>query len=303
MRALIVGCGYVGLPLGQALIQAGHQVSGLRRSASSTEELQRAGLTPIIADVTRRADLDRIPDTFDWVINTVASSGGGVEDYRAVYLQGTRCLIDWLSQRAPQKYVYTSSTSVYAQTDGSTVTEESPTEPSSETSRVLVETEQELLRTAREKNFPAIILRVAGIYGPERGHPFKQYLRGEARITGDGSRLMNMIHRDDVVRAILAALDRGRPGEIYNAADEEPVTQGDFFTWLAAQLDGPLPQLTPEPEDAARKRGLTQKRVSNFKLRHELGCELKYPTFRQGYAAEMARLEASGKLRRHGCGK
>ena len=60
MRVLIVGCGYVGLPLGQALVQAGHQVSGLRRSASSTGELRSAGLTPIIADITRRAELDGI---------------------------------------------------------------------------------------------------------------------------------------------------------------------------------------------------------------------------------------------------
>ena len=303
VRALIVGCGYVGLPLGQALVQAGHQVSGLRRSASSAEELQRAGLNPIIADITRRADLDKISGAFDWIINTVASSGGGVEDYRAVYLRGTCCLIDWLSARPPQKYIHTSSTSVYAQTDGSTVTEESPAEPSSETSRVLVETERALLHAAREKNFPALILRVAGIYGPERGHPFKQYLRGEARISGDGSRLMNMIHRDDVVRAILAALERGRPGEIYNATDDEPVTQRNFFTWLASKLDGPLPSPAAEPEDAERKRGLAQKRVSNRKLRQELGCELKYPTFRQGYAAEMERLESSGKLLRRGCGK
>ncbi len=303
MRVLIVGCGYVGLPLGQALIQAGHQVSGLRRRAHAAEELHRAGITPIVADITRRTDLDGISGAFDWVINTVASSGGGAEDYRRVYLHGTRGLIDWLSTRPPQKYLYTSSTSVYAQTDGSMVTEESPTEPASETSRVLVETEQELLRVVVEKQFPALILRVAGIYGPDRGHAFKQYLRGEARISGDGSRLMNMIHRDDVVRAILAALERGGMGGIYNATDDEPVTQLDFFTWLAGKLGGPLPPPALEPEDAARKRGLTHKRVSNRRLRQELACELKHPTFRQGYAAELARLEASGNLRRPGCGK
>ena len=76
MRVLIVGCGYVGLPLGQALIQAGHQVSGLRRRAHAAEELHRAGITPIVADITRRTDLDGISGAFDWVINTVASSGG-----------------------------------------------------------------------------------------------------------------------------------------------------------------------------------------------------------------------------------
>ena len=123
-------------------------------------------------------------------------------------------MIDWLAGQAPQKYIYTSSTSVYAQTDGSIVTEECPAEPASETSQVLVETEQLLLSAAREKRFPAVILRVAGIYGPDRGHLFKQYLLGEARLSGDGSRYMNMIHRDDVVRAVVAALEQGQPGEI-----------------------------------------------------------------------------------------
>jgi nucleoside-diphosphate-sugar epimerase len=192
--------------------------------------------------------------------------------------------------------VYTSSTSVYAQTDGSTVTEESATEPLSETSRVLVETEQVLLRAAREQGFPAIVLRVAGIYGPGRGHLFQQYLRGEARLAGDGSRLINMIHRDDVVRAIIAALESGAPGEVYNVADDEQVTQRAFFGWLSEQMGRSLPPRASEEENARRKRGLTQKRVSNRKLREDLGCELKFPTFRQGYAAEIARLRAAGEL-------
>ena len=249
----------------------------------------------MIADITRRADLEKIPGTFDWVINTVSSTKGGVEEYRAVYLEATRQLIESFSARPPQKYLYTSSTSVYGQMDGSWVTEESPTEPAGETSRVLVETERLLMQAAQEKNFPAVILRVAGIYGPERGHLFQQYLRGEARLAGDGSRLINMIHRDDVVRAILAALEHGRAGRFYNVADDEPVTQCEFFTWLSGQLAGPMPPPASAEEDARRKRGLTQKRVSNRRLREELRCELIHPTFRQGYAAEIARWREAGQ--------
>ena len=291
MRVLILGCGYVGRPLGVALARAGHEVLGVRRDVAGAEELQAQGITPIIADITRREDLEKIPGPFDWVINTVSSTKGGVEEYRAVYLEATRHLIEWFSKRLPQKYLYTSSTSVYAQTDGSWVTEESPTEPPGDTSRVLVETEQLLLQATREKNFPAIILRVAGIYGPGRGHLFQQYLRGEARLAGDGSRLINMIHRDDVVRAAVAALERGQPGRIYNVADDEPVTQREFFTWLSHQLGKPMPPPATEEENARRKRGLTQKRVSNRRLREELRCELLHPTFREGYAGEIASLE------------
>jgi nucleoside-diphosphate-sugar epimerase len=305
MRVLIIGCGYVGLPLGVALARAGHEVFGVRRGAEGAEELRAHRLTPVIADITRRADLEKIPGPFDWVVNTVSSTKGGVEEYRAVYLEATRQIIEWLSAHPPQKYLYTSSTSVYAQTDGSWVTEESATEPRGETSRVLVETEQLLLRAARENSFPALVLRVAGIYGPGRGHLFQQYLRDEARIAGDGSRLINMIHRDDVVRAARAALERGQPGRIYNVADDEPVTQGEFFAWLSGQLQKPLPSPATEEENARRKRGLTHKRVSNRRLREELRCELSFPTYRQGYAGEIARWreEGAGRLRSNATGR
>ena len=101
------------------------------------------------------------------------------------------------------------------------------------------------LAAAAERKFPAVILRVAGIYGPERGHWFKQFLKNEARIEGDGSRFLNMIHRDDVIGCIIAALENGTPGEIYNAVDDEPVTQLKFFQWLATELKRPLPPRLP----------------------------------------------------------
>jgi nucleoside-diphosphate-sugar epimerase len=104
-----------------------------------------------------------------------------------------------------------------------------------------------------------------------------------------------MIHRDDAVRALLAALERGGGGEVYNVVDDEPVTQRDFFLWLARELGRELPPVATEAENAGRKRGLTNKRVSNRKLKLALACELKYPTFRQGYAAEIAGLPAAGR--------
>src|SRR6266498_64380 len=160
MRVLIVGCGYVGLPLGAELVKQGHEVFGLRRSGAANVELIAAGIHPLSADITRPGDLAKLPAPFEWVVNTV----------------------------------YTSSTSVYAQTDGSLVKEDALAAPQSPTSRLLVETESLLLQAARERNFPAVILRVAGIYGPERGHLFQQYLRNEARIAAKGERFLNMIH-------------------------------------------------------------------------------------------------------------
>jgi hypothetical protein len=298
--------------------------------------LAAAGLRPLTADITRPGDLAGLPGPFDWVVNTVSSTRGGLEEYRQVYRDGTRNLVEWLTrtsfreppiqagrdafhrvpefsgadgdavERVPtgfmsdeqvrkhegvlQKYVHTSSTSVYGQTDGSVVDESSPTEPDSPTSQVLVETERLLLEAAGTRQFPAVILRVAGIYGPGRGHLFLQYLRDEARLHGRGERVINMIHRDDVVGATVAALAHGRPGTIYNLADDEPVDQLAFFQWLSGALGKAMPPFATEGTEGRRKRGLTCKRVANGKLKTELGYRFDYPTFREGYAAEIQRL-------------
>lgn len=294
MRVLIVGCGYVGVPLGAELVRLGHDVFGLRRSIVAEGELKSAGIQPLIGDVTQSETLAKLPHDFDWVVNCIAT-GGNSENYRNIYLQGTRNLIEWLAPHLPNKFVYTSSTSVYAQNDGSQIKESSPVEPLAETAKILVETEKVLLSAVAERNFPAVILRVAGIYGPDRGHWFKQFLKDAAHIEGDGARFLNMIHRDDLVGCIIAALKSGRAGEIYNAADDEPVSQMHFFQWLAHAVDKPIPPSEPENPDAVRKRGVTNKRVSNRKLKMELGHQFKHPNFRTGYSAELLRLDRAGK--------
>ena len=288
MKCLIVGCGYVGLPLGAELVRRGHEVFGLRRSAP--DELKAAGIRPLIGDITQPESLAKLPRGFDWVVNCVASGGGSADDYRKIYVEGNRNLVSWLADSPPTKFIYTSSTSVYGQNDGLVVTEQSLAEPAEETAKVLIEAEKLLLAAGAKRKFPAIILRVAGIYGPGRAHWFKQFLRGEARIEGDGSRWLNMIHRDDVVGCILAALEHGKPGEIYNAADNEQVTQLKFFEWLATELKRPLPPRLQAGAEARRKRGVTNKRVSNAKLRRELKYEFQFPDFRKGYGAEIAGL-------------
>ena len=297
MRVLIVGCGYIGLPLGARLARQGHDVFGLRRNPAAEPELQAAGIRPLFADITRPAELEKLPGGFDWVVHCVAT-GGNLENYRHTYFDGTSRLLEWLAASPPQKFVFTSSTSVYGQNDGSLVDETSPAEPAAKTSQILVKTENLLLREAaadtRRPGFPAIILRVAGIYGPGRGHGLKQFLLGQAHIEGEGLRFMNMIHQDDVGGCILTALLAGRPGQIYNAVDNEPVTQFQFYQWLAAALDREMPPA--KPESRLRRRGLTNKRVSNARLRAELGYTFQFPDFRAGYAAEIARRKSSGRL-------
>jgi len=287
MRVLVVGCGYVGTPLGAELVRQGHEVYGVRRSDFGQSELESAGITPLRADISKPETLTTLPRPADWVVHCVSASGGGTAEYRRTYLDGTRNLLNWLAAAPPRKLVYTGSTGVYGQDDGSPVDETSITDPTAETARILVEAERIIIDASRQTGFPGVILRVAGIYGPGRGHWLKQFLAGTARLEGNRSRILNMIHRDDVVGAILAGLRSGRPGEVYNAVDEEPVSQLALFEWLAQKLGRSWPPVVPEEPAENRKRGVTNKIVSNGRLKVELGYRFKYPTFREGFTAEL----------------
>jgi nucleoside-diphosphate-sugar epimerase len=98
------------------------------------------------------------------------------------------------------------------------------------------------------------------------------------------------------VGVIIAALKSGRAGEIYNAVDDEPVTQLNYFQWLAGTLGKWPPPFATEEENAARKRGQTNKKVSNRRLKMELGYQFKYPNFRLGCTAEILKLDRAGEL-------
>jgi nucleoside-diphosphate-sugar epimerase len=296
MRVLVIGAGYIGWPLALELKKLGHEVTAIKRSPDPENKFSAAGISLITADVTKPETLKQIQFPFDWVVNVLSSSKGGVEEYRQVYLEGTRNLIRFFEKNPPKKYVYTSSTSVYGQTDGSAVKETHPTEPASETGKILVETEKLLLDSFQSARFPAIVLRVAGIYGPYRGHLFHQLLKNEAKIPGKGERIINMIHQDDVVGSIIAALKSGRPGEIYNVVDDEPLAMVHFFRWLSETLGKWMPDFVSEEEGGPKKRAVTNKKVQNRRLKMELGYQFKYPTFRQGYTAEIKRMEDAGEM-------
>ena len=183
-----------------------------------------------------------------------------------------------MAKRQPQaRLIFVSSTSVYGQTQGEAVTEKSPAEPVSETSRILREAEEAALAAK------AIVVRSSGIYGPGRSVLFEKFSRDEAVIEGDGLRWINQIHRRDLVAALLHLAEVGRPGQIYNATDDIPVTYRDFYAWCGEFLGKPMPPFGPV--NLERKRGLTNKRVTNAKLR-ATGWSPFYPSFREGLAAD-----------------
>jgi nucleoside-diphosphate-sugar epimerase len=267
-RVLIAGCGYVGLETAEVFRQAGWEVIGWTKSAGSAASLAGEAFVVRPVDLADRAAVEAAAGRFDAVIHCASSGGGGAESYGQVYLQGARNLLEIL--RAP-RFIFTSSTSVYAQADAEWVDEESPAEPVHETGRILREAE-ELVRQNQ-----GTIARLAGIYGPGRSALLRKFLAGEARIEGDGSRWLNNAHRDDIAAALLCLTNLPDHG-IFNVADDEPITQRDAYAWLAAKLQRPLP---PSGATPVRKRGASNKRVRNRKLR-SLGWSPQFPDFPAG---------------------
>jgi nucleoside-diphosphate-sugar epimerase len=294
MRALIAGCGYVGMALARRILQRGGEVVGMRRSPAAAAELEAAGVQPWIGDFTNPEQLGRLPGPFDWVIHCGAPARGEEGGGRSVYVDGVRALIARFEGSPLRAFVFTSSTSVYAQDDGSWVTEDSPATPSTLTGRILREAE-DILSAAASRGFPARILRVAGIYGPGRNR-VSSALAGDLRIEGEGARRMNMVHRDDVASAIEAALEFGTNGAIYNVSDGNPVPEREFAAWLLTALGRGRPGQASAAQIQARRRMATNKRVSPERLRRELKWQPQFPDFREAYRPWVDEALASSAL-------
>jgi len=271
-RVLIAGCGYVGRQAARLFSLAGWEVIGLVRSEESARLLSEEPYRVLTCDLANGAQTkDQLNDFkgIELVIHCASSNRGGPESYRQVYLEGARNLL----ALEPAKFIFTSSTSVYAQNDGEWVTEESPAEPERETGRILRETEDLVLR-----NPGGIVARLAGIYGPGRSILLKRFVDGTALIEGDGGRILNQIHRNDAASALqFLGANVVAPG-IYNVSDDMPLSQLDCYTWLAGHFQRPLPP--SGPVDTDRKRGTSSKRISNAKLRKS-GWHPRFSSFQQ----------------------
>ena len=276
---LIAGCGYVGGRLADLLQEAGHEVCGLTHSPASADRLaQSKPWRALACDISDAGAVEQMAQNLgasavDIIVYCASSNRGGADVYRAVYLEG----MGHLAAAFPQaRLVFTSSSSVYAQTDGSVVTEASPAEPDRETGRILRATEDLVLARG------GAVARLAGIYGPGRSFVLKNLLEGKAAIEGNEGegRSINQIHQDDAASA-LAHLIKLKLGGIFNVCDDLPTTQRECFLWLCPLFNLPLPPVMPA--DPHRKRGWTHKRVSNARLR-ATGWNPRHPTYQSAIA-------------------
>ena len=268
MRILIVGCGYIGQAAADLFYAGGWAVEGWTHSGESAAKLCGKPYRVYAVDIAERAQVSACSKSFDAVVHCASTAGGDANNYRQTYLNGACNLLDRFVE---SKMVFTSSTSVYAQRDGSWVTEDSETEPVRETSRVLLQTEDLVLAHG------GIVARVAGIYGPRRSALLSRFLAGAASIDPENDRFVNQVHRDDIAAAFFLLLNRpSLASEIYNVVDDQPVLQSECYRWLAKKLNRPISAIAQSA--STRKRGDSNKRVSNRKLRR-LGWSPRYPAF------------------------
>jgi nucleoside-diphosphate-sugar epimerase len=270
-RVLIAGCGYVGTALGLRLVESGYQVWGVRRDPSALP----APLIPVAADLAQPADLGKLPRTVDFLVYAASAGEHSDAAYERAYVRGLANLLRAIDGRALQHVFFTSSTAVYAQTDGAWVDETSETVPQHFSGRRTLEAE----RLLSASGLPATALRCAGIYGPGRTRLIDSVRQGAASMS---ERFTNRIHRDDIAGAILHLIKTGRAPGTLILSDDEPASQREVTTFIATLLGLPPPLPAAAPPDPPARGG--DKRCKNEKL-IATGYQLLYPTYREGYSS------------------
>ena len=282
---MIFGCGYVGTALARSLLADGVRVGALTRNEAQAAELRGLGLHEVlVAELDSRSWHGQLAGSYNAVVNCVSSAGDGLDGYRKSYLEGQRSIMEWANGQSIESYVYTSSTSVYAQDGGVVVSETVDTADAPLTGQVLLQSEELL----HEFSANWYVLRLAGIYGPGRHYLLDQLREGAGNIPGRGDYTLNMIHRDDIVSAIQSALSGCAPSGIYNIADDAPAHKAEVLAYLAERLNLPVPTFQPDQvSERLRRRGgrMPDRIISNAKAKELLRWQPKYPSYREGYEA------------------
>lgn len=278
MRVLIAGCGYVGSALAERLAAEGARVFGLARRPAGLPR----GVEPLAADLTDPSSLEALPEGFEIVFYAASAGARDPQAYERAYVHGVSNLLARLARRSPpRRFVFVSSTAVYAQQQGEWVDEDSPTTPAGFRGRVLLEGERRSLAAP----FPGTVVRFGGIYGPGRASLVERVRAGRARFRP--GHYTNRIHRDDCAGVLRHVALLEAPAPLYLGVDDEPALERDVLVWLAERLGAPMPTAS---EAGSAETG--SKRCSNRRLRGE-GYRLRYPSFREGYAQLLAR-DAAG---------
>jgi nucleoside-diphosphate-sugar epimerase len=268
---LSIGHGYSARALARLLLADGWRVIGTTRSADKAEALRTQGIEAVVWPGT---DLRPLLAEASHLLSSVAPAPEGDpvlaeigEDLRrADHLQ-------WAG--------YLSTTGVYGDHAGGWVDEETPLAPSTKRGRMRMQAEADW----QALGLPLHIFRLAGIYGPGRG-PFAKVRAGTARRIIKQGQVFSRIHVEDIAQVLAASIARPNPGGIYNVCDDDPAPPEAVIGYAAELLGLPLPPAedfeTAELTPMARSFYAESKRVSNARIKSELGVELRFPDYRAG---------------------
>lgn len=287
MAKLVFGCGYLGCRVARLWRQQGERVIAVTRSAVKAASFTADGLEAIVADLNAPDSLAPIAQlsAIDTVLFAVGFDRSASQTIREVYVDGLAGVLRWLPSTV-RRFVYISSTGVYGQVAGDVVDETSPCQPTREGGEACLAAER-LLRHSHLAN-RAIVLRLAGIYGPER-IPRAKELKAGAAIAAPAQGYLNLIHVDDAARIVVLAAGTPPP-KLYCVSDGHPVLRADYYAELASLVGAPPPLfIEPPPESPAAQRAGSDKRVSNALLMQELAPTLLYPSYREGLRAIVAK--------------
>lgn len=287
-RILLVGCGDVGLRVARALTGR-VRVLALTSTPSRVPALRAAGITPLVGDLDRPRTLARLAGLAERVVHLAPpAADDAVAWWRD---RRTGALLRALRVRTPPfALVYASTSGVYGDCGGARVDETAPLRPHTPRAQRRADAERQVRFFGRSAPVRASILRIPGIYAPDRpgGTPRERLLKAMPVLRAEDDVYTNHVHADDLARAVLAALWRGRPQRAYNVNDDSALKMGDYYD-LAADLYG-----LPRPPRVARGTAQEQlplgvlsfmgesRRLDNTRLKKELRLALHHPHPAQG---------------------
>jgi nucleoside-diphosphate-sugar epimerase len=277
------GMGYTAQALARRLASAGWRIAGTSRDTDARQTM--AGLGWDIFPFDDDLPLEHFARAVAGTTHLLSSVPPGENADPVIALHGA----DIAGMEGLQWAGYLSTTGVYGDRQGGEVDEFSDRIPASPRGRRRVMAEDSWLDLWKEHGIPVHLFRLAGIYGPGR-NALETVRQGRARRIRRPGQVFGRIHLDDIVQTLRASMERPNPGAAYNLADDESAPPDEVIACACALLGVDPPPLR---DFDAVKDGLSpmalsfygeNKRVSNRRIKEELGVRLKWPTYREGLA-------------------
>lgn len=290
MTKLIFGCGYLGHRVAKLWQAGGETVCVVTRSIDRAARLRDEGFQVVVADVTNADTLADLPpaETVLFAVGFDRTAGNTIHE---VYADGVKNVLTALPSPV-ERFIYVSTTGVYGPADGGWVDENTPPDPQRDGGKASLAAEQHLREGQLGEK--SIVLRLGGIYGPDRV-PYLAKLRAGDPIAAPSQGWLNLIHVDDGAAIVLAAeawaaesCPDGHAVEqhVYCVCDGVPVVRGDYYREVARRIGAQPPQfVAPAPDSPAAARATADRRISNAKLQQRLNFEFAYPSYREGLAS------------------